>query len=261
AHVERDEVVLPAVVVVVAEEPDAEVRIVENESAEIAHERLDPETRREEVVVVRQVAEMDFAERFLERVKIFASRRVARAFEIVRQRREAGPESGKRIAEDGENGYRRHGCEPGSTRIGIDRVIFRHPNVVVVRHEEEPQRPDHRLERRLAFEQVDADREIVREKELLASPEKLGAVRPRRANAARDRKLARFELKEIVQSEIEKNVLTDNRRVAFELALKVRVPEAKPAGLVRSFIARIGVALPAAEPDEPAIRHRLGARQ
>src|SRR6266404_3058236 len=40
AHVERGEIVLPAIVVVVPENPDAEIRIVENESAKNTKEQL-----------------------------------------------------------------------------------------------------------------------------------------------------------------------------------------------------------------------------
>ena len=50
-HVERRDVVLPAVVVVVSKNPDTEIGVVENEAAEIAHERLDAEPRRHEVVI------------------------------------------------------------------------------------------------------------------------------------------------------------------------------------------------------------------
>src|SRR5437764_12749595 len=66
AHVERDDVVLPPVVVVVAEEAEAEIRIVKDEAAEIAHERLNPKARRKEMVVVRQVADVNSPERFRE---------------------------------------------------------------------------------------------------------------------------------------------------------------------------------------------------
>ena len=39
-HIEGGDVVLPAVVAVIAEDADAQVGIVENEAAKIAHERL-----------------------------------------------------------------------------------------------------------------------------------------------------------------------------------------------------------------------------
>ena len=69
-HFEGSDVVLPAVVVVVAENADAEIGVVENEAAKIAHERLNAEARGNEIVIVRQVADVNFAERFLEREEI-----------------------------------------------------------------------------------------------------------------------------------------------------------------------------------------------
>src|SRR2546423_11095976 len=39
AHVERGEIVLPAIVVVIPENPDAEICVVKNKTAKIAHER------------------------------------------------------------------------------------------------------------------------------------------------------------------------------------------------------------------------------
>src|SRR5207248_6964051 len=65
-HVESGNVVLPAIVVVIPENSDAQIRIVKNESAEIAHERLDAGPRRNEIVVIGEVANMDFGKRFLQ---------------------------------------------------------------------------------------------------------------------------------------------------------------------------------------------------
>src|SRR5205814_889762 len=52
-HIERGQIVLPAIVVVVPENPDAEIRVVENESAEVAHERLHPDAHGNKIVIVR----------------------------------------------------------------------------------------------------------------------------------------------------------------------------------------------------------------
>ena len=75
-HVEGGDVVLPAVVVVVAENARAEIGVVEDEPAKIAHEWLNADARRNEIVIVREIAQVNFAERFLERVKFFVARRV-----------------------------------------------------------------------------------------------------------------------------------------------------------------------------------------
>src|SRR2546423_241989 len=52
-HIEGSDVVLPAVVVVIAENTNAEVGIIENEAAKIAHERLDARPHRNEIISVR----------------------------------------------------------------------------------------------------------------------------------------------------------------------------------------------------------------
>src|SRR5258705_8594664 len=52
-HIEGSDVVLPAVIVVIAKDADAEVSIVENEAAEIAHERLNAGAQRNEIVIAR----------------------------------------------------------------------------------------------------------------------------------------------------------------------------------------------------------------
>src|ERR1700739_3223201 len=51
AHVEGGEIVLPTIVVVVPENADAEVRVVENETAKIANERLHADAHRYEIVI------------------------------------------------------------------------------------------------------------------------------------------------------------------------------------------------------------------
>ena len=89
---------MPEIVVVVAENADAEIRVVENEAAEIAHERLNAEARGEEIVIVRQVAEVNFPKRFLERIPIFVPRGVARVSEIARRAGQPAAESREGIA-------------------------------------------------------------------------------------------------------------------------------------------------------------------
>src|SRR5438105_5499716 len=160
-HVEPGDVVLPAVVVVIAENPDAEVRIVENETAEIAHERLNAGTKGNEIIVVRQIAQVEFAEGFLQRPEFFFAGRAV-------------------------------------LRIWIHHVPLLHLEVVVIVNAEHAHGPIDRLERGLALEKIDTDREIVRPEILLAPSEKLGAVRQRSAHPAWRRKFARFELEKIL---------------------------------------------------------------
>ena len=66
AQVEGGEVVLKLVVVVVAEDACAEVHVVEDEAAKVAVENLVACARGHEVVVLRQVAEVDLGEVFLQ---------------------------------------------------------------------------------------------------------------------------------------------------------------------------------------------------
>src|SRR3981081_4425350 len=73
-HVERGDVPLPAVVVVIAENADAEIGVVENKTSEIAHEWLNADARRNEIVVAREIAEVELTESFLERIKFLFPR-------------------------------------------------------------------------------------------------------------------------------------------------------------------------------------------
>src|ERR1700761_3862327 len=65
-HVEHDHVVLPAIIVVIAEEPRGEIDVIENKSAKIAVESLIAEARGEEIVIVGKIAEMKFDEGLLQ---------------------------------------------------------------------------------------------------------------------------------------------------------------------------------------------------
>ena len=65
--VEDGQVVLVAIGRVVAEEADAEVRVGEDEAAEVAVERLRPGADGDEVVVRREVAQLPLVEELLQR--------------------------------------------------------------------------------------------------------------------------------------------------------------------------------------------------
>src|SRR2546421_5715077 len=182
AHIERGEIVLPAVIIVVPKNSDAEIGVVENKSAEVTHKRLHPDAHRNEVVIVRKIAEVNFRERFLQRPKFLFARR---AF----------------------------------LRIRVHDVVFFDVDVVVIVNAEKTQRPIDWLKRGLALEKIDTDREIVRPKLLITQSEKFRAVRTCRAHAARSGEFARFVLEKIFGCDVEKNVLTDDWRITFELAL------------------------------------------
>ena len=85
----------------------------------------------------------------------------------------------------------------GAARINVEPVRLLDVDVVDIVNVKEPNGPIDRLESGLAFEDVEADLEIARDKKLLAPSEKLRAVRPRSAHAARHRQTARLELGEV----------------------------------------------------------------
>ena len=124
-HLEGGEIVLPAIVVVIAKDAGAEIGVVKDETAKIAHERLDAGTRRNEIVIVREIADVYLGKCFLERGPIFVAPRI---------------------------------LEP---RIGIEHAGFLHVGVVAVVNAEKTYGPFHGFESGFAFEQIDAEREIV----------------------------------------------------------------------------------------------------
>src|ERR1051325_4733344 len=66
SHVEAGEVVLEAVIVGVAKEAHGGIDVIKDETSEITVEDLISRTNGDEVVVIRQIRKMHFAERFLE---------------------------------------------------------------------------------------------------------------------------------------------------------------------------------------------------
>src|SRR5437762_760080 len=97
-------------------------------------------------------------------------------------------------------------------RIGVHYIAFFDVDVVMIVNAEEAHGPFDRFKCGFAAEQIKPDRDIVRVKELIASTEKLGAVRESRAHTARRGQFARLELEEIFSGDVKKNVLTVNRR-------------------------------------------------
>src|SRR5207247_1210086 len=110
-------------------------------------------------------------------------------------------------------------------RIRIHHVALFHVDVVVVVNAKHAQRTIDWLKGGLAFEKIETDGEIVRIKDLVAAPEKFRTVRALCADAAGRWQLARFKLKEILGGDVEEDVLAINRRIAFEFALQIGMPE------------------------------------
>ena len=106
----------------------AEIGVVKDETTKIAHEWLDPETRRNEIVIVREIADMNLPERLLKRCPFFIARCVL------------------------------------ESRIGIEHARFLDIGVVAVVNAEKTNSPLDRLESGFAPEQIDTDRKVVRNK-------------------------------------------------------------------------------------------------
>ena len=81
-HVESDQIVLPEIVVVVPEDAGAKIRVIKNEPSEIADERLNAEPGGNEIVIVRQVADVNFSKGFLERIPILLTCGIARVRQV-----------------------------------------------------------------------------------------------------------------------------------------------------------------------------------
>ena len=224
-HVEGGEIVLPAVVVVVAENAHAEIGVVENETAKIAHERLNAEARRNEIVVVREIAEMDFGERFLERKEILLSAGAVRDSDRADRDRAHSLPAPRCSCSCKRRG---NGCAQST---GLNAVSPLNRSMPIWK----------------SFEKKTCSLRP-KNSELFgrAVLTPLGVGRLRVLRTARNR-----------HGQVEKNILADDRRVAFELALQIRVPQLQIPALIRRLRRRIGVTFPAAEPDEPAVRHRL----
>ena len=134
-HAKGGNVVLPPVVVVIAENANAEVCVIKNEAPEIAYEWLNTDAGGNEIVIARQITQMNFSEGFLQCEEfLFASSPVL--------------------------------------RVWIHDVSFFHVEVVVIVNPEDAHCPIDWLECGLAFEKIDTDGEIVRVEELVAESEK-----------------------------------------------------------------------------------------
>ena len=261
AHVEAGHVVLETIVYCIAEDPRAEIDVVENESAKVGVERLKPAAKGEEVVVIRQVSEVNFNGRLLQRQKIPGAFRVARSAiasslsdlpvqqpidvrrvrhgTIVRRRRVV-------VAADGTTRIRRHHAR--LARIEVVHVVNRF----------EFDRPFHRLERRLALEELHRESEIVLNPHLLALTVKLVRARHRRAHSAGRRHATKLHFRLRTRRKVQENILPDDRHVALEHALLVRMPKLRLRRSIRLLRHAAGVAPPRHETDAPPVWSRLG---
>ena len=154
AHVEHGRVVLQPVVRVVAEDPPAEVRVVEEEAAEVGVERLVAALEGDEVVAVREVAQVQLDEGFLQRPVVLRANRRAAAGEAVggrelprEQRVDVSGVRDEGVAGIGEVVPR--SATEEAARVGRDTAGFLHVEVVDVVNRRELDGPLDGLEHRL----------------------------------------------------------------------------------------------------------------
>ena len=120
----------------------------------------------------------------------------------------------------------------------------------------QPHGPLDGLEDRLTFEEVERERDVVLHRELFAFTVKFRAARTRRADAARRRDAAELRLRRTRCGEVQKNIFADDWRVAFQHALKIRMPQKRFLVRVRRLDVTARVATPRHERHTIAIRHR-----
>lgn len=222
AEVEDGEIVLPLVVVRVAKNPEAQVGVVENEAAKIAVERLKAGAGGDEIVVHREIAQVQFSERLLH------AEEIARAV--------------------------------GGARVGAEDGGLADLRVVDVDDRLDADGPLDRLENGLALEEVRREGKILLQGELLAPSEKFRAAELRGADAARCWEAAKLQFGLRNGGEVQKNVLPDDRRVALQYALLIGTPERGARGEVGVVAFAGGVATPRHELDAPAVGHGPGIR-
>ena len=255
----------------VAEYPRTKVGVGKNEATEVGNERLISNPRGNKVIVIRDIADMDFGKCLLQGIEIPVTRGIVSATQLVgvsdprTWKSDPGRKAsrvrihldklpgiaqwlklgGNVIVEGGGIHIARE--EPGISRLRVhphgicrdrlngagvrhsilcsagrkpgaerkEQVAFPHAGPVVVVNGVHPQKPLHRLERRLAFEQVEGDRGVVGICHLFTPAEKLSTIRSGCADAARDGQFAHLEKREILCRQIEKDVLPEDWHVAL----------------------------------------------
>src|SRR5262249_42529539 len=207
----------------VAEDAGAEVVVAEDEATEVAGKRLDAEARRDEVVVGAEVAGVVFDEQLLEADLTVPPRRAL----------------------------------PG---VDVDDARVSSVEVVDVEHGRHAYLPVARPEGRIALEELQGDDEILIEEELIAGTEELGPAGLIGAHVARQRDAAELEQAVADGRDREEVFLAEDRIVALENVLVIRVPE--PAALVGRILERPLVPVPVGEAEPPPVgdRDEVGAR-
>ncbi len=190
---EERQVELVAVRLVGAEEARAEVGVGEEETAEVAVERLDAGAHRDEVVVRGEVGELQLAEQLLHRD------------EAVRA---AG----------------------ALAHVGVDDAVLGHAQVVDVRDEARLDPPVDRPEGGVALEQVGRQGDGLGGQELPVTAEELQAPGPGGADPGGGGQLAGLDQGVRDRAQAEEQVLAADRQIALPAVLVVGVPAAAGDG-------------------------------
>ena len=218
-----DEVELITVGAQVAEDSGAESVVAEDEATEVAGERLDAETRRDEVVIGAEVAEVVFDEQLLEAHLTVQTRRALPDVDV------------------------HHAGVPGA-------------EIVDVEDRRHAQLPVAWPEGRVALEELQGNDEVLIEEELITGTEEVGATGLIGAHVARQRDATELEEAVADRRDGEEVFLPEDRIVALENILMVRVPE--PTAFEGGVLERPLVPVPIGEPEPPPVgnRHEVGAR-
>src|ERR1043166_4710518 len=104
-------------------------------------------------------------------------------------------------------------------------------------------------------EEINGERKIILHRPLFTLAEKFCAQRSRRADGARRRDATELKFSGTAGGEVQKNVLADDRRIALEIALQIRMPELWTIVEIRR-LTFAGVTPPRHERHAIAIRHR-----
>src|SRR4030095_4124795 len=118
-----------------------------------------------------------------------------------------------------------------------EEIVLLNTDPVVVINAEDADQPVDGLACDCTFEKVERDRRIVREEQLLAAAEELGAVGLRSTDSAWHRQLAFFEQRKVLPRNIQEDILgPEDWCIALEQALLVRMPQARVVVHVRRLV-------------------------
>src|SRR5215470_428300 len=233
-HVEIDGVVLIPVRLEIAEQSRAEIRVAENEAAEIAGEFLDAHAHRGRIEERRTPSLAPFAAQKRERLG-----------------RVSQPPFDEGLLDGVESVETRFAL----VRVRTDDAVFARPQEIDVGDAGDLEPPIDRFERGVAFEHVEREDEVFIGELLPPAAEKLGTVRWVGAYARQGGELAEVEEGLAREIEVHENVVADDRVIAFQDVLVIRVED---AALAEARVFRNADAPAVLDDDEISVFFRAG---